>query len=207
MAGAGYAPHVCGHGRGAEASCQAGQRAGCRKRLMHRGRGGPTGAAQGRSAPGAAPSRRAGGRAMYVPDVVVYADVQEERLTKTYHRKWHATNGRFNSLMRLGELVGSNGQILENLPATVKLFDAPGFLYRELMSECVRWLLAIARRSESQSFKHENRVRYLIGYISNRYEHEFATRKRSHLVEVGSFIKAILHKKIHSNAARFRRRN
>jgi len=144
---------------------------------------------------------------MYVPDVVVFADVQDERLTKSYHRKWHTTNGRFNSLMRLGELVGSDGQILENLPSTIKLFEAPGFLYRELMTECAQWLVATARGCESLSFKHENRVRYLIAYISKRYEHEFATRKRSHLIEVGSFIKAILHKKIHLNSSRFNRRN
>lgn len=150
---------------------------------------------------------RAGGLAMYVPDVVVFADVQDERLTKPFHRKWHATNGKFNSLMRLGELVGSDGQILESLPSTVKLFDAPGFLYRELMSECAQWLVATTRGRESLSFKHENRVRYLIGYISNRYKHEFATRKRSHLVEVGGFIKAMLHKKIQLNASRFIRRS
>jgi glycosyltransferase involved in cell wall biosynthesis len=142
---------------------------------------------------------RAGGQAMYVPDVVVVADVQDERLTKRYHRQWHATNGRFNSLMRLGELVGSDGQIMEKLPSTVKLFDAPGFMYRELISESAQWLVATARRYESLSFKHENRVRYLIGYISKRYEHEFTSRKRSHVVEVGRFIKAILHKKILSS--------
>ena len=150
---------------------------------------------------------RAGGRAIYVPDVVVIADVQDERLTKTYHRQWHATNGRFNSLMRLGELVGSDGQILDSVPSTVKLFEAPGFLYRELISECAHWLVATTRRRESLSFKHETRVRYLIGYIRKRYEHEFATRKRSHIVEVGSFIKAILQKKIQLNSSRFSRRN
>lgn len=144
---------------------------------------------------------RAGGRAMYVPEVVVFADVQAERLTKPYHRKWHATNGRFNSLMRLSELVGSDGQIMRNLPSAVKLFEAPGFLYRELISECAQWLVATAHRNESVSFKHENKVRYLIGYISKRYDQEFASRKRSHLVEVGRFINALVHKKIHPNTS------
>ena len=139
---------------------------------------------------------RGGGRAMYVPDVVVFADVQDERVTKAYHRRWHATNGRFNSLMRFSELVGSDGQIMKNLPSTVKLFDAPGYLYRALITECAYWLVATARRHESLSFKHEGRVRYLFGYIRKRYEHEFATRKRSHILEVGSFIRDILHKKV-----------
>jgi glycosyltransferase involved in cell wall biosynthesis len=144
----------------------------------------------------------AGRRAMYVPDVVVFADVQDERLTKRYHRKWHATNGTFNSLMRLGEFVSANGQILNRLPEAVKLFDAPGFLYRELARECAQWMAATVRRRESLSFKHEVRVRYLIRYISKRYEHEFASRNSSHVMEVGRFIKAILHKKIHNLFAR-----
>lgn len=137
-----------------------------------------------------------GRRAMYVPDVVVFADVQEERLTKAYHRKWHATNGTFNSLMRLGEFVGSNGQILASLPTAVKLFDAPGFLYRELVRESAQWFMDTVRRRESLSFKHENRVRYLIRYIRKRYEHEFAKRNSSHVLEVGRFITAMVHKKI-----------
>lgn len=143
-----------------------------------------------------------GRRAMYVPDVVVLADVQEERLTKAYHRKWHATNGSFNSLMRLGEFVGSNGQILANLPTSVKLFDAPAFLYRELVGECARWLVSAALRRESLSFKHENRVRYLIRYISKRYEREFAKRNSSHVMEVGRFVTAMLQKKMHLTTSR-----
>jgi glycosyltransferase involved in cell wall biosynthesis len=142
---------------------------------------------------------RAGRRAMYVPDVVVFADVQPERLTKQYHRQWHARNGSFNSLMRLGEHVGSNGQILNNLATSVELFNAPAFLYRQLISACAQWLVAKARGRESLSFKHENRVRFMMGYIGKRYKDEFASRNRSHVAEVGRFIKAILHKKIRSH--------
>ena len=141
---------------------------------------------------------RGGGRALYVPDAVVFAEVQTERLTKAYHRKWHATNGSFNSLMRLGDLVGSNGQITDNLPSVVKLFDAPAFLYRELLGECAQLVVTTVRGRESLSFKHENKVRYLISYIKRRYQNDFASRNGSHLVEVGRFIKAILQKKIQS---------
>jgi len=141
---------------------------------------------------------RAGGRAMYIPDVVVFADVQAERLTKSYHRKWHATNGSFNSLMRLGEHVGSQGQILEAVPDDITLFDTPGYVYRQVLEACGQWLMAIVRGRNSLSFKHENRVRFLVSYISTRYEHEFVSRNRSHLVEVAKFLKALLRKKIQS---------
>ena len=145
---------------------------------------------------------RAGGRAMYVPDVVVFADVQPERLSKHFHRQWHASNGRFNSLMRLGEHVGADGQILDNSATSVELFEAPAFLYRQLIDACGEWIVAKARGSESLSFKHENRVRFMAGYISARYQQEFASRNRSHLKEVGRFIKDIVHKKIRSHFSR-----
>ena len=150
---------------------------------------------------------RAGGRAMYVPEVVVFADVQPERLTKHYHRKWHATNGHFNSLMRLGEGMGPNGQILDHSASSVQLFEAPAYLYRQLLSTCGKWLVAKARGPESLSFKHENRVRFMMQYIRTRYEHEFASRNRSHLAEVGRFINAILRKKIRSRMSRDNGRN
>lgn len=146
---------------------------------------------------------RAGGRAMFVPDVVVFADVQPERLTKQFHRQWHTSNGRFNSLMRLGEHVGADGRILVNSATSVKLFEASAFLYRQLIDACGEWLMAKAARGpESLSFKHENRVRFMMGYIRTRYQHEFASRNRSHLVEVGRFIKDILTKKIRSHFSR-----
>ena len=150
---------------------------------------------------------RAGGRAMYVPDIVIFADVQPERLTKQYHRRWHATNGSFNSLMRRGEHVGPDGQILDNQATSVELFGAPAFLYGQLLSACGEWLAAKARGGESVSFKHENRVRFMMGYISKRYEDEFAPRNKSHVMEVGRFIKAMLHKKIRSQISRVGGRN
>jgi hypothetical protein len=140
---------------------------------------------------------------MYVPDVMVFADVQPERLTKHFHRQWHASNGRFNSLMRLGEHVGSDGRILDNSATSVKLFESSAFLYRQLIDACGEWFVAkAARRPESLSFKHENRVRFMMGYISTRYRNEFASRNQSHLVEVGRFIKDIVTKKIRSHFSR-----
>jgi hypothetical protein len=110
--------------------------------------------------------------------------------------------------MRLGEHVGSDGRILDNSTTSVELFEAPAFLYRQLIDACGKWLVAKASREpESLSFKHENRVRFMMGYIRARYQNEFAGRKRSHIVEVGRFIKDILTKKIRSHSSRDSGRN
>ena len=137
---------------------------------------------------------RAGREAMYVPDVIVFADVQPERLTKVYHRKWHTRNGNFNALMRLGEYVGADGQILDEMPVAEKLFEVPLYIYRELLDACGEWLRAAVRRSESLSFKHENRIRFLLGYISHRYQNEFASQDRSRPREMARVANAMLRK-------------
>ena len=109
-------------------------------------------------------------------------------------------------MMGLGEAITADGQLTDTPPRMVPLFGTPAFIYRELLAECGRWALDRARGRESQSFKHENRVRYLIGYISKRYEQEFASRKGSHLLEVGRFVKAMFHKKFHLSSARLLKR-
>jgi glucosyl-dolichyl phosphate glucuronosyltransferase len=141
---------------------------------------------------------RDGRQMMYVPEVAVTAEVIAERLTKAYHRKWHMTTGKYHALMRLYERLGQDGQILAEPLETVRLFGAPAFLYRECVNECARWLREIVRRHESLSFKHENRVRYLLAYIKESYRRERASQQGARFAEVLRFVKAMLHKKTHS---------
>ena len=53
---------------------------------------------------------RAGTRALYVPDMKVFAAVQPERLTKRYHREWHTNIGRCNARMQLWSSRPRTGQ-------------------------------------------------------------------------------------------------
>src|SRR5262249_60887851 len=52
---------------------------------------------------------RAGGRALYAPELVVGATIPKERLTRRYHRRWHARHGRFSAQMRNEELLARDG--------------------------------------------------------------------------------------------------
>ena len=138
---------------------------------------------------------RAGRQGMYVPGIVVTADVQPERLTKTYHRRWHRAHGKYCAMMRLKERTDRDGRLAGERADMVTLFDVPAFVYRELMTDIGRWLVAVARGSESLSFRRANEVRHLISYIGNRYEKTAAEGGHSHLSEVSAFAGALLRKK------------
>ena len=141
---------------------------------------------------------RDGGQVMYVPDVVVMSGIPPERLTKPYHRAWHRTTGKYHALMRLYELTGSDGQVLDKPLEPLRLFGVPGFLFRELVNECKWWLRATVRRQESLSFKHENRIRYLFAYMKESYQRDVALQKGTRFAEVLRFAKAHLYKRTRS---------
>ena len=111
---------------------------------------------------------RAGGQALYVPALVAYARIQPERLERRYHRAWHARHGRIASRMRLQEIVGPAGAILEEPVEALAFRGTPTFVYRELFEEAGRFLAALPRRDSSLTFYHANRVRYLAGYVRQR---------------------------------------
>ena len=88
---------------------------------------------------------RAGERALYAPDVIVRASISGERLTKRYHREWHARRGGYAALMRLQEIIDASGRLVEPSEHAIRFFGTPGFVYRELATETRRWLWALLR--------------------------------------------------------------
>src|SRR5215216_4507872 len=113
---------------------------------------------------------QAGGQGMYEPDLVVMATVQPERLLKSYHHRWNTTTGKFNSLMRLDEIIAPDGSLIRERPHGVKLFGVPGSMYREFVTESLGWLRQSVYGDDSRKVRHENRLCYLAGYVSKRYE-------------------------------------
>jgi glucosyl-dolichyl phosphate glucuronosyltransferase len=108
---------------------------------------------------------RSGGRALYVPDMKVFAAVQPERLTKRYHREWHTNIGRCNARMQLSELTAADGSIRSEAPPLARLVGVPRFAVRQLANEVLEWCKATARRSESEAFWHETQARTLVEYM------------------------------------------
>ena len=48
---------------------------------------------------------RSGGRVLYAPELVTFAPVDPERMTRRYHRQWHEQHGRNAARMRLEEVT------------------------------------------------------------------------------------------------------
>jgi glycosyltransferase involved in cell wall biosynthesis len=113
---------------------------------------------------------RSGSLVLYVPDVVVRTRIKPERLTRCYHRAWHAKHGHFTALLQLQEIIDRNGHLLDEPADAPRLYGSPGFVYRQLFCEGKAWLAATLRRQPSEAFSHGNRVRYLVSYIGRRAE-------------------------------------
>ena len=137
---------------------------------------------------------QSGGQGLYEPDLVVMARVQPERLSKSYHHRWNTTTGKFNSLMRLDEIIAPDGSLITERRNGVKLFGVPGSMYREFVTESLGWLKQSVHGDDSRKVRHENRLCYLAGYVSKRYEIEVAQAGHSNIDEVTSFIKAVFAK-------------
>ena len=138
----------------------------------------------------------AGGKGLYAPEIVVTSDVEPDRVTKAYHRKWYAGHGRFSARMRLKEVMSPEGCLIPERTLATRLFGVPSFVFVELFCSLGRWAEAALRRQESSAFYHENRTRHCIYYIRQRYRQNAQERNHSTLSEIARFIRTVVRKKL-----------
>lgn len=101
----------------------------------------------------------AGKRLLYVPELVVYAQVFAERLTKNYHRRWYCGHGHFYAVMRNDEFESSK----------IRLFGVPGHLYRRTCANVFDWLrYRLTNRGELE-FKQELEIQFFWGFFRKRF--------------------------------------
>lgn len=108
---------------------------------------------------------RAGHHALYVPNMLVRAQVEPDRLTKAYHRRWHSNIGRCNARMRFQELSDPILGLRPHMPKFRRIGGVPLFAVRELGRELWQWMVTTAVRRESDAFWHETRARALVSYM------------------------------------------
>jgi glycosyltransferase involved in cell wall biosynthesis len=100
-----------------------------------------------------------GAHGVYVPSVVVRADVPRERMRRTYHRRWHYGQGRFWARMRVPEMERSRAG---------RPLGVPAHLYRQAAIDAVdRWRLAL-RRDRPGAFRCETRLCFFAGFLRER---------------------------------------
>jgi glycosyltransferase involved in cell wall biosynthesis len=138
---------------------------------------------------------RSRGQALYVPTILVTADVQPERLRKEYHRQWSFKAGRAQALMRFLEIFDREGRLTEPVPSGDTLFGVPAFAYRAFVTEMAAWVAASLRGRSSAALTHEKRLHYLAGYVVGRFGLT-APHRRSVVSEVPRFLTNFLRRKI-----------
>jgi glycosyltransferase involved in cell wall biosynthesis len=98
---------------------------------------------------------KAGRRGLYAPGVVVEAEVQPNRLTKSYHRRWHAGHGRFSAMM--GTEV-----VTDDMP---ELFGVPACFIRDIVGHAGGWSRSTLGADAGGAFLHETKIRFLVNYL------------------------------------------
>jgi glycosyltransferase involved in cell wall biosynthesis len=111
----------------------------------------------------------AGGRALYMPDIVVVAPVDQPRLTKSYHRRWHYGHGHFHAVMRSPSVERTSAG---------RLFDVPAHLYRQALADAAAWSSHVVRGHTDEAFVYEKRIRFFWGFFETRGR-EYLGRARS----------------------------
>lgn len=122
------------------------------------------------------------GQGLYDPDLTVTAPVDEERLTKVYHRKWHTGHGRFYAMLRDEKFE----------QAAARFYDVPSHKYRQAAIDAVYWLIYFLQRQEAKAFWHETQICFFKGLFRERRK-EFlkSARRRSFIVEFITFIRLL----------------
>jgi len=112
---------------------------------------------------------RAGGTIVYDPRIVVHAEIQPNRLTRAYHRRWHNGHGYFHALLRSEDMERSQ---------VGTFFGVPAHLYRQAVADVFGWTRATLVRDGERAFRHELKVRFFQGFFHTR-RREAAARPAS----------------------------
>ena len=106
---------------------------------------------------------------LYLPALVVTAEIEPERLEKQYHRKWHAGHGRFYAALRSDEVERTK---------IGRIFGVPAHFYRSAFQHAWGWPLASIRNPDL-AFAHEMQLRHFGGFLRQRWRDFFAGQTSS----------------------------
>jgi glucosyl-dolichyl phosphate glucuronosyltransferase len=114
---------------------------------------------------------RHGLRGLYEPELLVHSPVDGRRMTRGYHRQWHAGHGRFFAVMRDPSFERS---------ARGRILDVPAHVYRSLAEAALHWIAAMLMLNHADAFRHELHARFLTGYAHERIGARIASVRAGH---------------------------
>jgi len=101
---------------------------------------------------------RSGKQGMYLPSMIASAPVDVERLSKSYHRRWHTGHGHFYAVMKDPEWERSS----------FHLAGVPGHLYKQTAAHAFNWLSRTVTGNSDAAFTHECHLRFFRGFLHQR---------------------------------------
>jgi hypothetical protein len=102
---------------------------------------------------------RTGRTVLYDPSVAVHAEIQPNRLDRSYHRRWHTGHGHFHALLRSERMERTEVGFL---------FGVPAHLYRQALRDVMGWVHAKATSDPERAFNHELGLRFFLGFFRTR---------------------------------------
>ena len=150
-----------------------------------------------------------GGQGVYAPEILVTAEVQPDRMTKAYHRRWYRGHGRF--VARMERPMAAETPRRRAADATT-LFSTPAYFYRSIVVKSARWVMAFPRLPRDRRFRIEGELLELIHYVAEnfRYHRAEAAGQRG-IREIGRFAMALARRKLgrgeRDGPAKYRRRS
>jgi len=101
---------------------------------------------------------RSGKQGIYLPSMIASAPVDVERLSKSYHRRWHTGHGHFYAVMKDPEWERSS----------FHLAGVPGHLYKQTAAHAFNWLSRTVTGNSDAAFTHECHLRFFRGFLHQR---------------------------------------
>ena len=111
---------------------------------------------------------RAGKRGLYLPIAEVLVDVPRSRLTKDYHRRWHAVVAHYHALMRYHDMIDASGRMIPDGTYRTWL-GVPRFMYRSCLKHVGGWLRAALAGRADERFHQELRIRSYVSFFRTRW--------------------------------------
>ena len=62
--------------------------------------------------------------------------------------------------------------------ASFKVFDVPGYMYKQVANDALRWMGLMLRGRSSDAFAHEIQLRFFAGFLGKRLTDQKANRAR-----------------------------
>ena len=124
---------------------------------------------------------KTGHKCRYLPDLIVKTIVPEERLRKTYHRRWHRGHGYFYAIRRSSEIDD----------AQLRFMDVPAHLYKRAAIDAVRFLSSFIGNPQ-RAFVYETGLHFFYGFFRKRSRDYMKTAYRGPIRELMNFLRTLL---------------